>query len=308
MKTSVVRLLSLLTATWCTTCAQSMPPEGKGVYLSTDNGHNWQKVSKGLPAAAVINDFAYHKGVYYAATNAYGIYVSKDQLRSWQPAAKGLPDGIKVDAIEGMDDLLVAGSNQHGIFISVNNGASWHAASNGLTNLTVRCLYMYEGAIVAGTNDGIFISRNKGDNWQQVFSGKQVNGITSLHGKLYAGIGKGVLLSADNGRSWQYIHNEYTLHNISSNGEYVYAMCYGPVVLRTKDEGRHWEKADAGFPNLYTFQIQKTGTRLLACQWDGIYKSENCGNRWEKSSKGLPLNAAFTELLVTTDGAIVAAP
>jgi len=308
MKTGIALLLSLLTTPCLTTFAQSLPAEGKGIYLSADNGDNWQKVSKGLPVAAVVNDFAYHKGAYFAATAAHGIFISKDQLHSWQPAIKGLPADVKVDAIEGIDNLLVAGSNQHGIFISADHGASWHAANNGLTNLTVRCLYMFEEAIMAGTNDGVFISGNKGKSWQRVLSGMQVNGLTSLHGNLYAGTQKGVLLSADKGASWQNIYSNNTLHNISNNGEYVYAMCYGAVVVKTKDEGKHWEKADAGFPNLYTFQIQKTGTRLLACQWDGIYKSENCGSRWEKSSKGLPANMAFTELLITTDGAIVAAP
>lgn len=299
--------ISVLIATMQTVDAQS-PLAARKIYRSVDQGESWQSVDNGFPQAAVVNDFAFYNGMYFAGTDAHGLYVSKDRLRSWTKVGTGLPKDIKIDAVEGMDNVLVLGTNQHGIYISTDNGASWHAGNNGLTNLNVRCLYMQGSSILAGTNDGIFISRNSGKSWKQFFAGKQINGITALNGKIYAGINKGVLLSVDNGDKWRSIYDGHTLHNIANDGEYVFALCYGPIVLKTKDDGAHWIKSDAGLPNLYTFHIKRTGKRLIACQWDGIYKSDNNGNSWEKSSNGLPPKMAFKELLVTDDGVITAGP
>lgn len=288
--------------------AQNIQPEAGRIYRSTDQGTSWQRTDKGLPSAAIVNDFALHNGMYFAATAAHGMYVSKDHLRSWIKTGTGLPQDIKIDAVEGTGKILLLGSNQYGIYLSADNGVSWHAANNGLTNLTVRCLYVHGSLILAGTNGGIFVSRNNGKSWKQVFANKQVNGFTALNGKIYAGINKGALLSVDNGDTWSFIFDKHTLHNIVNDGEYVFALCYGPIVLKTKDDGVHWIQSDRGLPDLYTFHVQRTGGRLIACQWDGIYKSDNNGDSWEKSSNGLPVDAAFTELLITNDGIIIARP
>jgi len=305
---SVLVFLSVLMLIIPASHAQNTPAVAARIYRSIDQGESWQPIAKGFPTAAVVNDFAFHKGIYFAGTEAHGVYVSKDHLRSWTKIGTGLPGDIKINAIEGAGSVLVLGSNQYGIYISTDNGASWHASNNGLTNLSVRCLYVYDTAILVGTNGGIFISRNSGKVWKHVLADVQVNGFTALNGKLYAAINKGILLSVDNGNSWRSIFNAHTLHNISNDGEYVFALCYGPVVLKTKDDGAHWIQSDKGFPELYTFQLQRTGKRLIACQWDGVYKSDNNGNSWEKSSSGLPHSLAFTELLITNDGIITACP
>ncbi|SDF03150.1 sialidase family protein [Chitinophaga filiformis] len=305
---SVLVFLSVLMIFIPASHGQNTPVVAGRIYRSVDQGESWQHIDKGFPAAAVVNDFAFHKGMYFAGTEGHGVYVSKDHLRSWNKTGTGLPADIKIDAIEGIGDVLVLGSNQHGIYVSTDNGAGWHASNDGLTNRTVRCLYVYGTSILAGTNDGIFISRNKGKTWKHVLADMQVNGFTALNGKLYAGVNKGILLSVDNGDSWRSIFNAHTLHNISNDGEYIFALCYGPIVLKTKDDGAHWIQSDKGLPELYTFQLQRTEERLIACQWDGIYKSDNNGGSWEKSSNGLPPGLAFTELLITNDGIIAACP
>lgn len=287
--------------------AQSKQPIAGKIYRSADQGASWQQADAGFPAA-VVNDFAFHNGNYFAATDAHGLYISKDHLQTWKKTGTGLPADIKIDAVEGMGKVLMLGSHQYGIYISVDDGATWKASNDGLTNHTVRRLCVNGSSMLAGTNDGVFISTNNGKTWKQAVTGKQVNGITVLNGKIYAGTNKGILLTVDNGANWRSIYDAHPLHNISNDGEYMFALCYGPTLIKTKDDGAHWIKSDAGLPNLYTFHVQRIGKRLIACQWDGMYKSDNNGSSWEKSSNGLPLNMAFKELLITNDGIVIAGP
>jgi len=278
---------------------------GEGViFFSKDMGETWKRMDNGIPQKAVINDFAFTTGIVLAGTEAHGLFLSTDNLNSWQASSKGLPPNVKIDAVEVFENKLLLGSNKHGVFISNDKGKSWQASNNGLKNLTVRCLHVSGMKILAGTNDGIYTSTDGGKSWKQVFPNEQINGFTSLNGKTYAGFTKGVLLSVNEGENWKSILHKSAVHNISNNGEYVFAMCYGPSVLKTKDDGINWIKSDSGLPNLYTFQIENTGHRLIAAQWDGIYKSDDYGQNWNKSSKGLPAGSAFKELLITKFGSI----
>lgn len=274
------------------------------IFFSKDTGKTWKRTDKGLPEKVTINDLAFTTGAVFAGTEAHGLFVSTDNLNSWQASNNGLPPNVKIDAVEIFENTLVLGSNKHGIFISRDKGKRWHAANNGLKNLTVRCLYISGTKMLAGTNGGIYMSTDKGQSWKQSFPNEQINGFTSLKGKIYAGFTKGVLLSVNNGESWESIFDKDAVHNISNNGEYVFAMCYRPQILKTKDDGINWVKSDSGLPNLYTFQIEKTSHLLIACQWDGIYKSADAGQSWRKSSSGLPAGSAFKELVITGSGIV----
>lgn len=284
--------------------AQSDKPGEGAIFFSKDMGETWKRMDKGLPPKVTINDLACIKGTILAGTEAHGLFLSTDNLDSWQASNNGLPANVKIDAITVFEDKIMLGSNKHGIFISNNKGKSWHASNKGLRNLTVRCLYVSSTSILAGTNDGIYMSTDKGQSWKQSFANEQINGFTSLHGKIYAGFTKGVLLSVNKGDNWKSIYDKSALHNISNNGEYTFAMCYGPWVLKTRDDGINWIKADTGLPHLYTFQIESIGRRLIACQWDGIYSSDDDGQSWRKSSTGLPAGSAFKELLITDAGIV----
>lgn len=296
-----------ITAIFSIICNTALAQEGR-IFLSLDSGSTWKRMDAGFPQQAVVNDLAYTKGVVLAGTQAHGIFVSRDELNTWQASNQGLPKDIKVDAVEIFENRMLLGSNKHGIFISEDNGRSWQASNTGLTDLTVRCLYTFESRILAGTNNGIYISTDKGKTWRNIFPRRQINGITSLNGKLYVAGVDGVILSLNKGETWKFIYRKATVHNISSNGTYVFAMSYEAKVFKTNDEGVSWLKADAGLPQLYTFQVKNIGRRLLACQWDGVYKSDNNAGTWTKSSQGLSTGKAFKELLVTPFGVITARP
>ncbi|RJP69721.1 MAG: hypothetical protein C4539_07355 [Ignavibacteriales bacterium] len=289
-----------------TSYAQSFQGNGR-IYLSTDRGENWQRADYGFPQEATVNDFGYTDGLYFAGTEADGIYISSDYLRSWHKSNMGLPSGVKVDAVETFGNIVILGTNRHGIFISWDEGKNWHVANEGLTNLTVRCLHLFDPKLFAGTNDGIFVSSDTGKTWVQVYSENQINGITSMDNKVYAGYNHGAIVSDDGGETWKSIIEQSSFHNISNDGMHIFGMLYDPAVLKTEGEGKDWIKSDLGLPNLYTFQIMNIGYRLLAAQWDGIYKSDNNGESWVKSSFGLPVDQPFKELLIINSTIIAGA-
>ncbi len=278
------------------------------IFLSKDSGNIWKRMDEGFPQEAVVNDFAYTKGVVFAGTQAHGVFVSRDELNTWQASNQGLPKNIKVDALEIFENKILLGSFKHGLFISEDNGKSWRASNKGLTDSTVRCIHTFESRIIAGTNNGIYVSTDKGKTWRNIFLRRQINGITSMNGKIYAAGADGIFLSLKQGEYWQFIYRKGSVHNISNDGAYVFAMTYGPKILKTNDDGVSFLKADAGLPANYTFQVKKIGRRLLSCQWDGVYKSDNNGDTWTKSSVGLSPAKPFKELLITPFGVITARP
>ncbi|MRG46904.1 hypothetical protein GFS24_17415 [Chitinophaga sp. SYP-B3965] len=278
------------------------------IFLSKDSGTTWKRMDEGLPQKAVVNDLLSVKGIVLAGTQAHGLFISEDQLNTWHASNRGLPKDIKIDALEVFENRILLGSHKHGLFISNDNGKNWFPSNTGLTDSTVRCFYIYETRILAGTNNGIYISTDKGRSWRNIFPNRQINGITSLKDKLYVAGGDGVILSSNKGETWKFIYRKATVHNISSNGAYVFAMSYEAKVFKTNDDGISWLKADSGLPNQYTFQIKNIGQRLIACQWDGVYRSDNNGNNWTKSSQGLPPFKPFKELLITDMGVIASRP
>lgn len=299
----------LITAIFSLICNIASAQDGR-IFLSKDSGNIWKRMDQGFPQEAVVNDLAYTKGLVIAGTQAHGVFLSHDELNTWQASNQGLPKNIKVDALEIFENKILLGSFKHGLFISEDNGRSWRATHKGLTDSTVRCIHTFETRIIAGTNNGIYVSTDKGKTWRNIFQRRQINGITSMNGRIYAAGADGIFLSVDKGDGWQIIYRKASVHNISSNGTYVFAMSYEGTgkILKTNDDGASFLKADAGLPAKYTFQVEKIGQRLLACQWDGVYKSDNNANTWTKSSEGLTPDKPFKELLITPFGVITARP
>ena len=299
----------LAAAIFCLICNIALAQDGR-IFLSKDSGNIWKRMDQGFPQNAVVNDLAYSKGVVLAGTQAHGVFVSRDELNTWQAANQGLPKNIKVDALEIFENKILLGSFKHGLFISEDNGRSWRASNKGLTDSTVRCIHAFEERIIIGTNNGVYISTDKAKTWRNIFPRRQINGITSMNGKIYVAGADGIFLSLNKGEYWRFVYRKASVHNISSNGTYVFAMSYeGPgKLLKTNNDGVNWLKADAGLPAVYTFQVMNIGLRLIACQWDGIYRSDNYANSWTKSSEGLPPGKAFKELVITPFGIITARP
>jgi len=275
------------------------------IYRSMDKGKTWSSFAKGIPADATVTGFATTKNKVFAATKFNGVFVWENGSDKWKPINTGLPDKADINAIAAGNNVIVIGTFKQGIFVSPDGGNTWRPSAGNLQNIPVRNLTAIKDKILAGTDNGIYISTDKGNSWNHLFGNMQVNGFTFLNWKLYAAVVNGAIMSNDDGRTWNYIYKPHTLHDISNDGKYIYAMTLGDGLLKTRNDGLIWENASKGLPALYTFEVKNLNNDLFAAQWHGIYHSANNGTNWLKINtgvNGLPDSTAFTTLEITEFG------
>jgi hypothetical protein len=116
----------------------------------------------------------------------------------------------------------------------------------------------------------------------------------------------GAIMTDDEGANWKYIYQPNTLHDISNDGESVYAMTLGGGLLKSKNDGLTWEKVNGGLGETrwYTFEVKNIGDQLFAAQWHGIYSADKRGGKWVILKNGLPDSTAFSTLEATEGGLI----
>jgi len=106
-----------------------------GVFLSTDDGSNWTKVSTGLTNLNIWALAASNKNL-FAGTYKGGIFLSTDNGTNWTAVNTGLTNtDIYCFAVSGTN--LFAGTHGSGVFLSTDNGTSWTQVNTGLPPNTV---------------------------------------------------------------------------------------------------------------------------------------------------------------------------
>jgi photosystem II stability/assembly factor-like uncharacterized protein len=137
-----------------------------GVYLSTDNGVNWNPASNGMPISdshpSFVKVLAENGDNIFAVIGAAGlagagggIFRSNDDGKSWTPAHNGLTDnGAYVSSIVAVDKILFAAD--FGVFRSTDNGASWLPVNTGVPEQAKPCsLQVFGKYLLAGDQDGL---------------------------------------------------------------------------------------------------------------------------------------------------------
>jgi ligand-binding sensor domain-containing protein len=113
---------------------------GGEVYLSTDNGSSWTKVSSGLSGAWVTYLLAVTNGT--GGMNLFagtwdGVFLSTNSGTNWTKVSTGLTY-TNVYALAATGANLFVGTLDGGVYLSTNNGASWRQVNTGLSNTTDR--------------------------------------------------------------------------------------------------------------------------------------------------------------------------
>jgi photosystem II stability/assembly factor-like uncharacterized protein len=276
------------------------------IYRSADGGMSWFSFATGIPDEANASSFLVIGDEIFATTDYHGIYSVREGEKQWKRIDEDLPKNTDINDIAFIGNTLVIGTQRHGVIISKNKGKNWSFPAVKINNTQMRSFYANGNALFAGADNGIHQLLDNGNTWEHVWKGVQTNGFTELNGKLYAGLMNGAIMSQDHGASWKYIYEPHTLHDISNDGESIYAMTLGAGLKKSNNNGLTWEDVNDGFGtlNFYTFEVKRYGNRLFAAQWHGIYTSANGGKNWMRISNGLPDSTAFTTLEVTRSGLI----
>ena len=121
---------------------QMHPSQGGRVFLSTNNGIDWNISSNGLPDK-IINDFSTTEENIFVSVNDYnGIYKSSDYGANWLPSysiESSLPNCLITYDLENVNYLFVGNyypnNDGRSIYFSTNEGVDWISISEGLPSL-----------------------------------------------------------------------------------------------------------------------------------------------------------------------------
>lgn len=179
---------------------------GLGLFLSTNDGTNWNLVMNGLSSDIGITSFAVTSGDFgvqhiFAATYR-GVFVSTNGGVSWGETTL---DTIFVTSLAVSGTSLVAGTTGAKIYRSTDNGASWAVMNNGVTDGHIYSLGVLSTNLFAGTQFASFRSTDGGTTWIEMTSlaNEFVNEFAPLGTNLLAGTNSArIYLSTDDGLTW----------------------------------------------------------------------------------------------------------
>jgi len=228
---------------------------GSGVYVSYDNGANWEQRNNGLTttrAKTIYAIEAMNYAIYIATVD--GIFKSTDDGLTWIEKNNGLqigPGAIYYFAMSLFEDngALYAGTF-NSIYKSTDNSETWVPIIPIADHNDFCVFHKYNNMLIAGTDGNhvpLIYTTNAGANWTNIpINGGFPTGAFSIYsepGKLFVGTIIGMWYSSNNGANW---------------------------VRRDNGLG-----ADP-----YVFTLEKYGNTLFAGTNAWVYKSTNDGINW----------------------------
>ena len=246
-------LFSLLfTLLFSTSTAPAVSAPEQVLYISTDQGTNWNNFAEGLPEKLQVRNVAEHQGDLYITTNTMGVYVLPQDGCAWENRSQGLPIDTKdffPTTLAAHDDVLLMGTYAHGVYLSNNGGENWRRALFNI-NTTVSAFIFNDEMLLAGTHSGVWQSYDKGESWQRISTElTPINDMALHNDQLFVarqngvGIlkGKDIVWSAD-------VQPDWALAQLLIGGDYIYVISARDEMFRTKD-GDSWEPRLGWFPN-----------------------------------------------------------
>ena len=240
---------------------------------STDNGNSWVDITGNIAVNHITSQLYVHNGILFVGTSGAGVYKSTNNGNSFQAVNNGFGAFAFISSFTSSGNLLFTGLTGNGgtvgVYVTFNEGESWNQVVNGLpvNRMSTQCLTVSGSDIFAGVNDqGIYKSTNSGGSWFAVNTG------------LPLVVGGGVNV-------------------IEANGGIIYAGRGGEGAWRSTNNGNSWNNISNGLPvqtSPLSFFI--TDTYVLIGSQYAVYKSNNNGDTWFASYKGIA-NTLVTDLI-----------
>ena len=292
------------------------------VYRSTDSGASWQPAMNGLPEKlGYFNTISSDKAI--IAASGRGLFRSLDGGLRWEDISANLPAGTElVSRIFplALGDSFVVFAGKGGVLISDDNGASWRAINNGLpADAFVGDVALFGNTLYAMLGDGVaYVSTDRGANWSKqndsFFFGQALTATLAVGDVNFLGTRDGVYRSEDSGKTWQRsmagMRASFVNGGILSVGRRLFAAAEGGV-WASDNKGATWRLLDNGFRR-YPFSdvtaaglAVKDGILFAGVFGDGLYRSDNGGNSFERVENGLPARWA-TVVIKVINGKIYA--
>jgi photosystem II stability/assembly factor-like uncharacterized protein len=233
---------------------------------------------------------------------------SKDGGNNWQRISKGLDHQYELSTLKiapNSPQTIFLATLGDGIYKSQDGGDSWNKANEGLTNLDIDLMAIAPNSpdlvLAAGTKTGLFLTTNGGTSWSQVMAGKhEISAIAFPKDKLLVGDSQGNLfLSNNQGQSWQNLaslKDSGGIRAIAISPDDSKTMWVGTAtggILKTTNGGVTFAPVNQGIQEQEIMSVaispnyQKDSTILASTWHEGVFASQDGGQTWQKSSKGL---------------------
>ena len=301
--------------------------DGGGILRSTNLGITWIsdtssfKGNHNFNSLAVIGSYLFactSFNPYSGAQNRGQIFLSTNSGSSWTLLTNGFRNMAAIGT-----RLIGCTYQDTALFSSPDTGKTWFRADTNIKQYyrpLLEYAYLSEGVLLAAGEcfdcDDNFVSFDSGKTW----IGTPVSTFQSFHsfgGYLYGG-GNGIFRSSDSGATWTQSNKgmyRYEMRPIEililvDAGSYLYASGLNEPVLRSEDNGVHWDTVDTKYRNWGSLKTTiSMGPNLIIGSWDtGICQSTDNGATWNilsnHNSIGIPweLVALGTYLFANIDG------
>lgn len=256
-----------------------------GLYKSTDNGNNWNRVSS--LAGFSMKGLVFTANRMLAATNK-GVFYSVDNGISWTSSSQGFSSldstTYATNFIYKLSNGRIITSTSSKSYYSDDEGHSWIASSYSqqLVNIVET-----GSSLISSDGTSIISSTDNGVSWQTI----STTGISNFilrdwyfyNNKIYAGDNAllGLYESADNGQNWVFRNSGLTGSSggnllLLNNSFYKYASPSGLYVFDLSNNV--WTLSN--FSNLSGYASGRYfGVNLLSK--DGLVFSDDNGSTWQ---------------------------
>jgi len=143
-----------------------------GVYMSTNNGSNWNKPSTVLDERTIscfcVNGNTLFAGIYGASfETGLGVYASTNNGLTWNTVNYGFPPQTTIYSMVNFNGYIFGTSNDGEVYRTTNNGALWLSVRGEIPTFynPVYAIARFGNNMIVGCNDGIFLTTNQGQNW-----------------------------------------------------------------------------------------------------------------------------------------------
>ena len=300
----------------------------ESLYHSSDGGTSWEQIPGTHFMRGMISSIAGSGKIVYVGEYVRGVFRSTDDGRSWTPVNAGITDSI-VEDVEGLNGMVYAikGWRRYNIARSDDGGTSWATIDDGLRDEIygkIRELVVSEGTLYAAFDSRpglIYQWEETTDSWLQVASHTQLAGISSLTvdgNVFYAGTCRnGVLRSTDGGESWVNVGLEGKRINVlAAHRMTIYAGTEGEGIFRLENGTHSWKQLGVSSSIQRVKELAVSGgilyvagiTRGARVPGDsggtadqvinGVLRSFDGGDTWEKVSTGLEVGMGISSLAV----------
>jgi photosystem II stability/assembly factor-like uncharacterized protein len=253
-----------------------------GVFVTHNDGADWQQMNAGLGGRDVFTLRQTPKGELIAGTNA-GVMAfrqpAKNSLQQWvsldnviniheiatknpsKPKAKPVivrktvksQLRARVNDVEFTPEKWFAATTE-GIFITSDEGRTWHGGpvENESTFMAVRST---PELTVAITRRAMLISSNGGEAWHKVTLPENVTSIADVAlGKenIFLAAREGAYRSQDGGVSWEYLRrlpvNQLASMVFDEESQRLIAISHTSTeIFESADSGKNWKRAETGW-------------------------------------------------------------